>query len=82
MIDHSVRPWKRFADMTATEWHEVVGVNLHSTFHLCNAALPHLVAAGNASIVAIGRASQSALSAPRAHASPRATIRIAGGRGA
>ena len=58
----------RFADMTATEWHEVVGVNLHSTLHLCKAALPHLVAAGNASIIAIGGASQSVLSAPRAHA--------------
>jgi len=68
VINHSLRPLRLFSDMTSEEWHAVIGANLHSAFYLCRDAVPHLVASANASIITLGGASGSVLSAPRAHA--------------
>ncbi len=66
---HSTRPLIDFMDITPELWHEVIGTNLHSHFYLCKAAVPHLVATGNASIIAIGGGGHSGpISARRAHA--------------
>jgi 3-oxoacyl-[acyl-carrier protein] reductase len=51
---HSVRPLRRFLDVTPKEWHAVMGANLHSAFHLCQAVLPGMVVRGGGSVIAIG----------------------------
>ena len=67
---HSTRPLVDFMDITTEAWHEAVGTNLHSNFYLCKAAVPHLVASGNAAIVATGGGAgrRGVISAHRAHA--------------
>ena len=40
-------------DYPVAEFHKIVAVNLHGTFHTCRAVLPHMVAAGYGRIVNI-----------------------------
>ncbi len=54
VMSHSVRPLRRFLEVTPDEWHAVMGVNLHSAFHLCQAVLPGMVERGGGSVIAIG----------------------------
>lgn len=37
---------KPFGDMAATDWNQILAVNLTGPFHVCSAALPHLRRAG------------------------------------
>jgi len=39
------------ADMSATDWHRVIGTNLTGVYHCCRAAIPHLKARGGGWIV-------------------------------
>jgi 3-oxoacyl-[acyl-carrier protein] reductase len=68
VINHSVRPRLAFADMSPDDWHEVIGINLHSAFYLCRAAVPHLAATRKGSIIALGSASHRVIANARAHA--------------
>jgi len=43
--------WAPVGEMTVETWDETVRINLSGTFYVCRAALPHLVAAGDSSIV-------------------------------
>lgn len=45
--------WAPVGEMTVATWDETVAVNLSGAFYTCRAALPHLVAAGGGSIVAL-----------------------------
>jgi NAD(P)-dependent dehydrogenase (short-subunit alcohol dehydrogenase family) len=45
--------WAPVGEMTVATWDETVATNLSGTFYTCRAALPHLVAAGGGSIVAL-----------------------------
>lgn len=42
-----------FAELLKSDWREILGVNLDGPFHVCKAALPHLRASGEATIVNI-----------------------------
>jgi 3-oxoacyl-[acyl-carrier protein] reductase len=54
VMSHAIRPLRRFLDVTPQEWHEVMSVNLHSAYYLCQAALPGMVARGGGSVIVIG----------------------------
>jgi NAD(P)-dependent dehydrogenase (short-subunit alcohol dehydrogenase family) len=43
--------WAPVGEMSVETWDETIAVNLSGAFYVCRAALPHLVAAGDASIV-------------------------------
>lgn len=43
--------WSPVGEMSVETWDETIAINLSGAFYVCRAALPHLVAAGNASIV-------------------------------
>ena len=45
--------WVPVGEMTVETWDETLAVNLSGTFYVCRAALPHLVASGNGSIVTL-----------------------------
>jgi NAD(P)-dependent dehydrogenase (short-subunit alcohol dehydrogenase family) len=45
--------WAPVGEMTVATWDETVATNLSGAFYTCRAALPHLVAAGDGSIVAL-----------------------------
>lgn len=45
--------WAPVGEMTVETWDETVATNLSGVFYTCRAALPHLVAAGGGSIVAL-----------------------------
>jgi 3-oxoacyl-[acyl-carrier protein] reductase len=69
VLSHAVRPYRPFAEITHQEWHEVIGVNLHSAFYLCQAVLPGMAARGEGNIVAIGGdVSTVSTHYPRSHA--------------
>jgi 2-hydroxycyclohexanecarboxyl-CoA dehydrogenase len=46
-----------FTDITAADWHRVIDVNLHGTFHCVQAAIPDMLAAGWGRIVTISSSS-------------------------
>lgn len=56
-----------FADITLERWNEVVDINLTSTFHSCQAALPDMVDAGWGRIVTISSSSAQRGSPLNAH---------------
>jgi NAD(P)-dependent dehydrogenase (short-subunit alcohol dehydrogenase family) len=70
--------------MTDDEWNHDLAVNLHGPFHLCHAALPHLLAVGGnivnvASVAGLGQAYSGGLlrakaRADRTHARPGARV--------
>jgi NAD(P)-dependent dehydrogenase (short-subunit alcohol dehydrogenase family) len=45
--------WARVGDMSPEVWHDTIAINLHGTFHVCQAALPLLIAARGGTIVNI-----------------------------
>ena len=45
--------WAPVGEMTVETWDETLAVNLSGTFYVCRAALPHLVASENGSIVTL-----------------------------
>ena len=45
--------WSLVGEMTVATWDETIATNLSGAFYTCRAALPHLVAAGGGSIVAL-----------------------------
>jgi NAD(P)-dependent dehydrogenase (short-subunit alcohol dehydrogenase family) len=45
--------WAPAADMTLEIWHDTIATNLHGTYHVCRAALPHLVSGGGGTVVNI-----------------------------
>ena len=51
----AIRPHKPFPEIGYDEWHQVLAVNLHSTFYLAKALVPAMIKAGKGgSIVALG----------------------------
>ncbi len=54
-------------EMSPEEWARVLGVNATGTFHTCRAALPHLVAQGEGSIVNVASTTGLRASGGRAH---------------
>ena len=60
-----MRPHYAFWDFSYEQWHQVFGVNLHSTFYLAKALAPGMIERKRGSIIALG--GQSSLTATRAH---------------
>ena len=50
----AIRPHHPLLSVTDEDWHRVFGINLHSSFYLCKAALPGMVDRETGSIIAIG----------------------------
>ena len=50
----AIRPHHPLLSVTDEDWHRVFGINLHSSFYLCKAALPGMVERETGSIIAIG----------------------------
>lgn len=50
----AIRPHRTILEITDEEWHQVMGVNLHSAFYLCRAVLPGMMERESGSIVALG----------------------------
>jgi NAD(P)-dependent dehydrogenase (short-subunit alcohol dehydrogenase family) len=82
-----IRFYTPLADADTKEWEQIIGVNLLATTFCCKAALPHLRAAGHATIVnvssvfgVIGRAGMGQYDTTKA-ADPRLHARARGGRG-
>ena len=50
----AIRPHRPILEITDEEWHQVMGVNLHSAFYLCRAVLPGMLEQRSGSIVALG----------------------------
>jgi 3-oxoacyl-[acyl-carrier protein] reductase len=50
----AVRPHRPIVEVSDEEWHQVMGVNLHSAFYLCRALLPGMMQRRSGSIVALG----------------------------
>jgi len=46
-----VGAFHHFAEVTSETWNRILGVNLNGTFHMSQAALPHLLASGHGAIV-------------------------------
>ncbi len=63
----SVRREVDFADLEYDEWHEIMATTLDGAYLCSRAALPHLIAAGGASIVNIGGLSSHTGAKRRAH---------------
>jgi 3-oxoacyl-[acyl-carrier protein] reductase len=54
VLNASVRYEKPFLEMTYDEWHAPHAITLDGAFHLCQASLPSMIAAGGGSIVTLG----------------------------
>ena len=50
----AIRPHKSLTDTSIEEWHQVMNVNLHSTFYLARAVVPGMKERRQGSIVALG----------------------------
>ena len=49
---------RRAADaMSRSEWHRVLDINLHGSWHCANAVIPHMKASGGGSIINVGSVS-------------------------
>lgn len=64
----SMRRQTKFADITPSEWREILGATLDGAFYCAHAAAPHIIAAGGGSIVNIGGISAHAGAVGRVHA--------------
>jgi 3-oxoacyl-[acyl-carrier protein] reductase len=63
----ALRREKPFAEMSYSEWREILNVSLDGAFHCVKACLPHLKKSGTASIVNIGGLSAHTGARDRAH---------------
>jgi 3-oxoacyl-[acyl-carrier protein] reductase len=64
----AIRPHKPFWEIDYDEWHQVLAVNLHSTFYLAKALVPAMIKAGKGgSIVALGGMASLTAQPRRAH---------------
>lgn len=50
----AVRPHKPILEVSDEDWHQVMGINLHSAFYLCRAVLPGMIERRSGSIIALG----------------------------
>lgn len=50
----AIRPHKSMAETSLADWHQVMGVNLHSAFYLARAVIPGMKERKRGSIIAIG----------------------------
>ena len=50
----AIRPHKELLETSLEDWHQVLGVNLHSAFYLARAAVPAMKTRRQGSIIAIG----------------------------
>ena len=50
----AIRPHKPVLEVSNEEWHQVMGVNLHSAFYLCKAVLPGMMERRSGSIIVMG----------------------------
>ncbi len=50
----AIRPHKPILEVTDEEWHNTLGVNLHSAFYLFKAVLPGMMERKNGSIIVMG----------------------------
>ena len=50
----AIRPHKPVLEVSNDEWHQVMGVNLHSAFYLCKAVLPGMMDRRSGSIIVLG----------------------------
>ena len=63
----AVRPESPFAEMSFSQWRDVISVNLDASFLITQAALEHLEASAQASIINIGGLTAHTGAANRAH---------------
>ena len=64
----AIRPHKPFLEIGYDEWHQVLGVNLHSLFYLAKALVPAMIKNGRGgSIVALGGIASLTAQPRRAH---------------
>jgi len=64
----AIRPHKPFLEIGYDEWHQVLGVNLHSLFYLAKALAPAMIKGGKGgSIVALGGIASLTAQPKRAH---------------
>jgi 3-oxoacyl-[acyl-carrier protein] reductase len=64
----AIRPHKPFLEIGYDEWHQVLGVNLHSLFYLAKALVPAMIKSGKGgSIVALGGIASLTAQPRRAH---------------
>ncbi|HEU0290383.1 MAG TPA: SDR family oxidoreductase [Burkholderiales bacterium] len=64
----AIRPHKPFLEIGHDEWHQVLGVNLHSLFYLAKALAPAMIKGGKGgSIVALGGIASLTAQPKRAH---------------
>ena len=64
----AIRPHKPFLEIGYDEWHQVLGVNLHSLFYLAKALAPAMIKNGKGgSIVALGGIASLTAQPKRAH---------------
>jgi len=64
----AIRPHKPFLEIGYDEWHQVLGVNLHSLFYLAKALVPAMIKGGKGgSIVALGGIASLTAQPKRAH---------------
>ena len=77
VLNHSTRPHSPFLSISRKEWNSVIDVNLNSSFHLCQAAIPHLLASDLPSIIAVGGYSSAVMGLNKAHASAASKGRTA-----
>lgn len=50
----AIRPHRPILELTDEEWHQVMGVNLHSAFYLCRSVLSGMMERRSGSIIALG----------------------------
>ena len=62
-----LRPHKDFWEISYEEWHQVMAVNLHSTFYLAKALAPGMMKQKSGSIVALGGMASMTSQPQRAH---------------
>ena len=64
----SIRRQTEFADLTPTEWREIMGTTIDGAFYCAHAAAPHIIAAGGGTIINIGGISSHVGTKGRVHA--------------
>jgi 2-hydroxycyclohexanecarboxyl-CoA dehydrogenase len=62
-----ISPFKKFMEISQSDFEEVVAVNLIGTFHCCQSVLPHMIDAGWGRIVNIASSSAQTGSARQVH---------------